>query len=298
MHNSFLSIIKWKKLVHVVVVQFLFKYCFLYGYGFKTKLSFVDLGVLSLSTITIIASGYLLGYYLRNRTSKRLVFSSKDALMLSLIFGVTGLGLGIYLSIYIEKPFYSIIQILSLAGLILFFNIVRKKTFFSNISEGILKVLCVLIVWWFDYPIKLNSAQANTFFFLQLLTIFYLSYSFLGNIVREVLLDIVKIDSHYIKKYKTLPIVLGRKRAKSVIVTISVFILFATIAFLVLYVKDDFIFGVIFLFNTVPQLWFIKQLMGVNTSKEYQKFIKISNLVYLLAVISIPIIAIYLKYVI
>ncbi|OSY89209.1 hypothetical protein WH52_00715 [Tenacibaculum holothuriorum] len=298
MFDSFLSIIKWKKLVHIVVVQFLFKYCFLYGYGFETKLTFVDLGVLSLSTITILASGYLAGYYLRYKSNKHLVFSSKDALALSVIFGVTGVALGIYLSVFIGKPYYSIIQFISLFGAILYFKLVRKKTFFNNIMEGVLKVLCVLIVWWFDYPIELNAAQANTFFYLQLITIFYVTYSFLGNILREILIDIININNDYIKKHKTLPIVLGRKRAKNIILTVSIFILFATVAFALLVVKDKFILGVIFLFGTVPQLWFIKRLMGVNTSIEYQKFMKVSNLVYILAVVSIPIIAIYFKYVI
>lgn len=297
MINSFLSIIKWKKLTHIVIIQFLFKYCFLCGYGFKTKLSFVDLGILSLSTITILASGYLYGYYLKFNNN-RVIFSTKHAKYLSYFFAVISIILGTYLSFYIQKPFYTIIQILALTLVILFFKFIRTKTFFNNLAEGGLKVLSILIVLWFDYPIELTQEQANTFFYLQIITIFYAIYSFLGNIVREIIKDIITINEDYIKKHKTLPIVLGRKRAKNVILTISIIILFSTVAFGILLVNDTFILSIIFLFGTIPQLWFINDFLKTNTALEFKKIMKITNTVYILAVLSVPIIAIYFKYVI
>ena len=67
MTKIFLNIIKWKNLLYIAFIQFLFKIFFLHGYGFKTKLSFFDLFLLQVSTVGVLSAGFLINYYVKKK---------------------------------------------------------------------------------------------------------------------------------------------------------------------------------------------------------------------------------------
>ncbi|CAL2103006.1 conserved membrane protein of unknown function [Tenacibaculum sp. 190130A14a] len=298
MLTHFLNIIKWKNLLHITVVQFMLKYCFLYGYNFETKLSFVDLILLSITTTSILASGYLYSYYIDNKKRYMEIFSKDHAVNIAMIFGIVGVFLGTYLSFFVGKPYYSFIFIIALFALISYYKTVRTKTFFSNIVNSFIRIFSALLVWWFDYPVSLDSLQLDLFFQVEVIAMSFIAYSFFANIIRGILYNIKYIDKDHQKKQQTLPVLLGRKRAKNIANAILIGLLILTVVILVLFIKDKFIKAIIFITVIVPQLWLIYHLSSVDTPKQYESLFKKSNIAYYFTFLSVPLFTYYFKYVI
>lgn len=294
---AFFNIIRWKELLYFIFLLFLFKFCFLYGCGFKTTLSFLDLSILSLSTTFIIGTGYLTNYYKRKQGKKN-VFPLDKIKTSVIFFSISGISLGVLLSFKINKPYYSFIFLCCLIATLIYANNTKKKTFLNSIGRAFLKPFIILIVLWFDAPINLNTSQWDLFFKLQSIAIVYVIISFLSNFYREIIIDINKINYDYVRKNTTLPVILGRKRAKStaliIVITVSIIILYFSIT----YIKNKILLLAIFFLGTVPELFIIYLLMNASSSNSYKFIYRVSNIAYLLAIFSVPIVTYYFKYVI
>lgn len=299
MYGSFINIIQLKRLLYFSFVLFLFKFCFLYGYGFKTALSFFDLGILTFSFISLFAAGYLFNYYHRKVNSKKKKpFPLKKAKTLSLVFSAISLILGVLLSLKIQKPLYIFIFIFGVIITYTYSKSAIKKTFLNNLIQSFLIPFAIICLWWFDAPVNLSSPQWDLFFKLQLATILYACVSFLSNLVRVLIIDIKNVDKDHFNKHHTIPILLGRKRAKNIILAISIFTCFFVFSLAILFADIKYIYLTIIILGTIPELYFIYHLMKASTKNDFIKLYKITNIVYMLGILSIPIIAYYFKYVI
>lgn len=297
MLSTFFNIIHWKELLYFIFLLFLFKFCFLYGYGFKTTLSFFDLSLLALSSVFIIASGYLTNYFKRKQGIKN-VFPLQEIKVAIIVFAFLGFFLGVLLSFKINKPSYSFIFLFCLIATILYAINTKKKTFIDSIGKSFLKPFIILVVLWFDAPISLTPSQWDLFFKLQAIAIVYIIISFLGNIVREIVIDINKINNDYSRKNSTLPVLLGRKRAKNIALVLSILVSFIVIYFSITFLKSKYLLLSVLLLVTLPELIFIYYLIQASTQKNFKFLYKISNIAYLLGILSVPIVTYYFKYVI
>ncbi len=294
---NFLNIIHWKRLLYFAFLLFLFKFCFLNGYGFETTLSFYDLSVLAISGMLILASGYLFNYFYRKQ-GKRVKFSVEKAKKYAIVFAIFGLILGFLLSFKIQKPGYSLIFIFCYTFTYFYSKTVRIKTFFSNILKSFIKSFVILFVCWFDFPKDLSSLQWDLFFKLQAIILLYVVISFLSNIVREIIIDINNLNYDNTNKHKTLPILLGRNRAKNIALAITIFVCLIVFIVIVIYVKNTYLLTIIIFLATIPELFLIYHLMTASNAGDYKFIYKISNITYFLGVLSVPIISYFLKYVI
>ncbi|RBW55687.1 hypothetical protein DS884_15110 [Tenacibaculum sp. E3R01] len=298
MTKIFLNIIKWKNLLYIAFIQFLFKMFFLHGYGFKTKLSFFDLFLLQLSTVGVLAAGFLINYYARKKEVKFPKYPIQKAKKTGIIIALASVFIGFILSFNINKPYYGFIGVFNMCVIALYSLYVLKKTIFTNIINSFIKAYSVLLVWWCDLPVNLTTEQWDLLFKFQLITIFYISLSFMGNIVRESIKDIININHDYTYNHQTIPIVLGRRRTKTMILIISILTSIVVLGFAISFIQNKFILSTILLLGTFPELYFIYYLLSARSDNDYKALLKKSNIVYTLAVISIPIIAYYFKYVI
>lgn len=298
MIKLFFDIIQWKELLYLSFVLFLFKFCFLYGYGFETALSFTHLGLLAFSGACILASGHLINYAYRKKGKKRVKFPIKKAKKYSYVTSLVGVFLGAFLCYKIGEPSYIIIFILSIIAVLVYSRTVIKKTFINNLVKAFLKSSIILLVLWFDTPINLSISQWNLFYLLETVIISYFILSFLSNIVREIVIDFNNINTDNAKKHNTLPIVLGRRRAKKIAIIIAVIGCLFVFSFAIINLKNTFILTIILLFGTLPELIFIYFLLIASSDKDYRFLYKLTNLIYFLSIISIPLLAYYFKYVI
>ncbi len=293
MTHPLLNIIKWKKLLYIVATQFLFKKYFLTDQGFQTKLSYFQFLLLSLATISVLASGYLTNYSVRKRHRKHLKIPIKKATLgaiISGVFGVLSCGLVSYI---VEEPSYILIGVVVIAIVTMYSLQVTKKSFFSNIINSFIKAFSVLIVWWYDTPVGLTDKQWDIFFKLQLIALLYIFLFFIGNIVRETIKDVINIDYDLSQNHKTIPILLGRNKAKYSALFISFMGSLIVFGAALLFIRSPFILITIFIFGIIPQSFFIFHLIKIKSYDEYKKILIMSDLVYISALISIPIMAYY-----
>ncbi len=297
MNNAILNIIQWKRIAFFVFILFLFKFCFLYGYGFKTTLSFLDLSLLSISSVFLLSSGYLTSFFYRNQRKKISInlLKIKRAAWVLLFLGIF---IGAYFFIKIQKPWYLLVFII--CPTIAYFYSQKNiyKTFFNNIITSVIVSFSILMLWWFDTPINLTQEQWSLFFKLQFVVVIYSILYFLSSIILEIITDIVNINQDNLNKESTLPILLGRKRAKNITLLIAILVCLFIFTIAVLQIKNKFILTTILFLGTIPQLYFIYHLINASSTSDYIKLYIIIKRIVLLAVLSVPIIAYYFKYVI
>ncbi|TDQ25548.1 UbiA prenyltransferase family protein [Tenacibaculum caenipelagi] len=299
MNNTFFSIIQWKKIVYFILILFLFKFCFLCGYSFKTTLSFFDLGLLSISSALLLASGYLISFFYRNQQKKSKISIPLEKVKInSSYLLILGVSVGFILSFKIHKPWYGLIFILCPIAVILYSKNNPIKNFFSGIITSFLKPFAVLSLWWFDFPTNLSPSQWNLFFKLQMVTMLYVLISFLGNISREIIVDIINTNEDNIHNQKTLPILLGRKRAKNIALALSIITWVLIFSIAITFIKNRFIFSTIILLGNIPQLYYIYLLINASDIKNYKFLYTVNQFIFLLALASIPVVGYYFKHVI
>lgn len=284
-------------LLYIVLLQFMFKICFLHNLGFKTHLSFYYFALLSISTVSILASGYFISFYVRYKQSKTEGILAKKAFIGAIVAGVIGVSLGTYISFHIEKPWYSLIALISTVVITLYAYFNPKRNFLSTLLNPCVKALSILVVWWFDTPLNANEVQWEVYYKFELVAVFYIGLSVIGNIVRQIIKDIVNINYHHASKYNTIPVLLGRRRAKSAALTITIVGCIVLFSFAITFVKNKFILATIFFMGTIPELVLIYFLMNARSEKDFKNVLKVADGVYLLTVISIPLVAYYFRYV-
>ncbi|MCG8859430.1 hypothetical protein [Tenacibaculum finnmarkense] len=293
MINTLLKVIRWKLLLYFSIVFFLFKYCFLYGYGFETILSFFDAAILTSALLLLIASSYLVVFYKGKQLGKAnffLPYSKKYAI----IFGVLGLILSSFLCFKIERPSYSFLFLIFFSIIIRYSKKIIEKTFMSNILRPFLRSFFVLFVCWLDRPINISSTtQLDLFFKLQIILSIYIISAFLTNIVRGIIIDIINYDRK--SKNETLPFLLGRNRAKKTVIIITIITCFSLLLIPFLYIENLYVRLLVLSLTVFYRLFFYYYLLGASTTSNYTFLLKILNISFVLSFLSIPILSYYLK---
>ncbi|MCD8411811.1 UbiA prenyltransferase family protein [Tenacibaculum finnmarkense] len=293
MISTLFKVIRWKLLLYFAIVFFLFKYCFLYGYGFETILSFFDAAILTSALLLLIASSYLVVFYKGKQLGKAnlfLPYSKKYAI----IFGVLGLILSSFLCFKIERPSYSFLFLIFFSIIIRYSKKIIEKTFMSNILRSFLRSFFVLFVCWLDRPINISSTtQLDLFFKLQIILSIYIISAFLTNIVRGIIIDIINYDRK--SKNETLPFLLGRNRAKKTVIIITIITCFSLLLIPFLYIENLYVRLLILSLTVFYRLFFYYYLLGASTTSNYTFLLKILNISFVLSFLSIPILSYYLK---
>ncbi|CAL2080947.1 conserved membrane hypothetical protein [Tenacibaculum dicentrarchi] len=294
MINTLLKVIRWKLLLYFAFVFFLFKYCFLYGYGFETILSFFDAGILTSALLLLIASSYLVIFYNEKQIGKANNIFLPYSKIYAVSFGLLGFFLSTLLCFKIEKPSYSFLFLIFFSIIISYSKKIIEKTFMSNILRPFLRSFFMLFVCWFDMPINTTSAtQFELIFNLQIILSIYIIAFFLTNIVRGIIIDIINYDNK--SKNETLPFLLGRNRAKKTALIITVFICFNFLLIPFLYVENTYIRLLILSLTVFYSLFFYYYLLRASTTSNYIFLLKTLNIGFVLTFLSIPILSYYLK---
>ncbi|SEB39380.1 UbiA prenyltransferase family protein [Tenacibaculum sp. MAR_2009_124] len=295
--SRFLTIIHWKKLLYLIVLQLLFKVCFLHNLGFETTLSFFSFSLLSIATVSMLASGYLISYFNKNKNDKLLEEIAKKAYNYGVVSAFISAALGVFISFYIGKPYHSLIGITTAGSLLFYLHKNPEKGLFSILLGPCVKAISIFIVWWFDTPVNATNHQWEVYYNFQLIAVFYIALSVIGNIVHQIIIDIVNINDDFASKTNTLPVLLGRRRAKSIALFLTIIGSIFVLGFAITCIENKFILSIILFMGTMPELCLIYFIMNAHLEKDFRKVLKVSSFVYLLTLISIPLVAYYFRYV-
>lgn len=218
----------------ICYIQFLIHFVLFKSLKISSIISFVDFLLICLATIFITAAGNIINDIkdvVADRINRpdRLIVTSKialeDAKWHYRILNVIGLFLGVIVGLRLEKP--SLFFMFLVPSLLLYFYAAFLKAIplLGNVTIALLVAFAVLILGFVELRIAdLNSNEVEAWIVLTGLG----SFAFILNLIREIVKDIIDIRGDYKQGIKSLPIVLGIARSR----TIALVLLFVTLAML------------------------------------------------------------------
>ena len=268
--------IEWNRVLHLVFIVFLTKYCFLYGFGYDTALSFIDISLFALSCGFFYKATLLLSYFFKSKSKKIKPYLSTIKYT-SIVFLLIGFVFGIYFSFKIQKPYFSILFVFACILALIYSKFAKEKSFLNNIIRSFLIPFTIFCVLLLDTPIDLSSKEWETFLDLQFIIIMYLILTFINSLHEDNLLDFCSIKNDNANNLETLPVLLGRKRAKNLSLVFTIFIGVILVFLTVCHINTPYLFNVFLFLNIVPYLFTTYLLINATTTSDYIKLVKIST---------------------
>lgn len=289
----FLKLIRYKNLLMVLLTMVLTKYALLESHSSNTLLSHFNFIILTTAVLLITASGYIINDIFDietdkiNKPSKLFLdknFSIKKAWSFYILLNVFGLALGIFVSIATNTPLNSLYFIVT--AIILFFY---SKSFkkIALIGNLIVSFLCALVIFLVsEFKFIGTNLESSSKISSDLIIAIYLFFSFTITLIREIIKDIEDVNGDLKIKAKTLPIVIGRKRASHVAFFFSS-ILLIFLLLVLQFIRSEYLFlgyGIIFLL--LPLLYFMYKLWFAETKKDFSSLSNQMKIIMLFGILS------------
>ena len=235
----------------------------------------IKLFLLSSSTIMIAAAGYIINDYydikidyvnkpdkvvVGKLVKRRIVLFSHAAL------NVLGIGLGLYLSLYV-----GIINFLAGFSLWIYSNQLKRKPFIGNFVIASLTGLSIVVVAVYY--------QRNVTLLMN-----YVVFAFSINLVREVIKDMEDLRGDMRFGSKTLPIVWGLRKTKYFLY--SLIALFVVTLFYLSHQLQNEILNIFFLLLIVPIIYLIYLLYKADSQRRFHRLSSFCKLLMLAGICS------------
>ncbi|MBD0831691.1 geranylgeranylglycerol-phosphate geranylgeranyltransferase [Aestuariibaculum sediminum] len=227
---KYLKLIRWQNLIMIVITQLLIKYAFLDPFGVATSLDVTGITVLIVSTLCIAAAGNIINDICDvetdtiNKPNKVLIgksISEKTAYNLFIILNVTGVGLGYYLAASVNRNAFLGIFVIISALLYIYATYLKQLALIGNLVISSLVSCSILIVGVFELIPVITPENQNIQLVIFKIIFKYVGFAFVINLLREIVKDIEDEQGDREAKMKTLPIVLGRKTTKNIVIILS-----------------------------------------------------------------------------
>ncbi|MBL7110588.1 MAG: geranylgeranylglycerol-phosphate geranylgeranyltransferase [Bacteroidales bacterium] len=242
----FFKLIRYKNLLIIAATQYLMRYCIVWPIirvnGFELQLDNLHFFLLVLSSMLITAAGYVINDYfdtktdMLNRPSTVLVgkqISRRTAMFIHIMLNIAGIGLGIYLSVKIGILALGVAYILA-SGILWFYSTTYKRQFLiGNLIVSIFTGVVPFVVVLFEVPL-LNEAYRDILleYNINFNGLFawvggFAFFAFLSNLVREIIKDVEDFEGDLAFGRNTLPVILGIKITKLIIIVLILSNIFA-----------------------------------------------------------------------
>ena len=298
----FLKLIRYKNLLMVLLTMVLTKYALIDSFIQNSYLSNLEFSILVLSVVLITAGGYIINDIFDietdiinkpNNIFIDVTFSKTNAWKIYIILTLLGLIFGVYLSFNKHLSYHSLYFFVTIIGLFTYSKYLKSKVLLGNILVSILCALVIYIIYSFDFRVVKNTLlengsneSINNLQFGKSFTYFYVLFSFLTTLIREIIKDIEDINGDLKINAKTLPIVFGRKRAAKVAFFISsILLVFLLIILQFLGNKPLFLsYGILLIL--LPLLYFLYKLWYAERKKDYTKLSALMKIIMLFGILS------------
>ncbi|NNC45982.1 MAG: geranylgeranylglycerol-phosphate geranylgeranyltransferase [Winogradskyella sp.] len=299
--TAFFQLIRWKNLLLIAITQYLIKYGlldpFIDDYGVLVTLNHFGFLILVIATVCIAAAGYVINdiYDVEadkiNKPEKVIVGKSlteRTCTTLFIVLNIIGVVLGYYLSHVVGKNGYFIIFFVSSALLYIYATYLKQILLVGNIIISILVAFSLLVVGIFELlpVITPSNSQIQTVFFKIILD--YAIFAFAINLLREIVKDIQDIDGDHKLDMRTLPIVLGRKRASDIAFVLSILLTGGIVYYIITFLFKQQIVVAYFLIMVIAPLIFTSiKLHTSDTKKDYALISNLLKVIMLTGILSI-----------
>lgn len=293
----FLNLIRWKNLLMIALVQVLIKYALFKPFNIDVTLDVFGFLLLVIATLCIAAAGniindiYDIDTDLINKPDKVIVsksISETKAFNLFLVLTIVGVCIGFYLSNLIDKTEFSALFIFTSALLYVYSTSLKQTFLIGNIVVSVLVAMSIIIVGLFDLLPVITPENQQTQLTIFKILLYYALFAFIINLLREIIKDIEDIEGDTKAEMRTLPIIIGKKRATFFVFILSLIPLFAIIFYVITFLyKQQIAVGYFLLFVAAPLLYFTIKIIGVQTKKELHHLSDTLKLIMLFGVLSL-----------
>lgn len=289
---DFLKLIRCKNLFMVLLTLILTKYFLLDSIVPNNNFSILYFVIFSLSVLFISAFGYVINDYfdvktdLINKPTKVYVtkiISKKDAFKISLILAIIGLTLGSVVSYLMLKTKLVSIYIFVIVSLYFYSNYLKKIAVLGNLLVAILCALPIFLLFLFIIGDNYIIYQ-NILFCYPILI--YLLFAIGITFIRELIKDIEDVNGDLKIKAKTLPIIIGRKRAANIAFFFSFLLLVICIRGLLVLQKNTGILLYSIIFIILPLLFFLYKLWSAKSKKDFTLLSNLLKIILFFGILS------------
>jgi 4-hydroxybenzoate polyprenyltransferase len=295
---SILHLIRYKNLLMVFLSMFLTKYFLIESFISTPLLSDIDFIILTISILLITMGGYLINdiYDIEsdkiNKPDKvyiTTIISIKNGQFLYFLTSITGLILGLYLSVNKNLNHLSGYFIVTVIILFVYTKILKKLPLIGNVIVALLVSLPIFLVYEFDHSmISIKDIFDNLF--LSIIIFFYLLFAFLTTLIREIIKDLQDIKGDNKLKLKTLPIMIGKKRTINFLIFLSFLLQLLLLLVLIDSFKNDQ-YLILFFLITLSLLvaYLIYKLRVPFKNNQYQLLSSLMKIIMLVGVLSMTV---------
>ena len=292
---SFFQLIRYKNLLMVLLTMILTKYALINSFISDPSLTSIDFIILSLSILFITAGGYIINdlYDIEADTINKPLkvyisksISKKNAWFIYLLSSTLGVSLGIYLSIIKNIDFLSFYFFGTTLLLFLYSVLLKKQVFIGNLCISLLVTLPIYLLYKFDSN-NITISNILQYFFLSIAVFYYMFFAFLTTMIREIIKDIEDINGDYIVKLKTLPILIGKTRARNISIFLSVvLLLFLFLVSSNYFISKKYFLGTIMLMISIIVVYFIFKSWNATTKKQFHYLSNLMKLIMFIGILS------------
>jgi len=294
---SYLKLIRPLNLLFIAITQCSIKYGLFETMDVNVALSNFQFGLLLFATICVAAGGNVINDIFDrsidkiNKPNRQIIgkkIGEKAGYNYYIILNVLGVGAGFYLANTLGKPGLAAVFIVVSALLYLYSSQFKGLLVAGNLLVSVLVAFSLLILILFDiYPAINTDEMAQQVAASKVILLYSLAAFFL-NFIREIVKDIQDINGDKNGDLRTLPIVLGRERAKNIAFALGVIALVAILYFMyaTLYNFKTALYYFFFAL-AAPLLFFCIKTWNAETEKDYGVLSLILKIIMGLGVISI-----------
>ena len=292
---SFFYLIRYKNLLMVLLTMILTKYALINSFISDPSLTSIDFIILSLSILCITAGGYIINDLFDieadtiNKPLKVYIsksISKKNAWVIYLLSSTLGIILGIYLSVIKNSDFLSFYFIGTTLLLFLYSVLLKKLVFIGNLCISLLVALPIYLLYKFDSN-NITISNILQYFLLSKAIFYYMFFAFLTTMIREIIKDIEDINGDYMVKLKTLPILIGKTRARNISIFLSiVLLLFLFLVSSNYFISNKYFLGIIMLMLSTVVVYFIFKSWIATTKKQFQYLSNLMKLIMFIGILS------------
>lgn len=290
---SFLKLIRYKNLLMVLLTMVLTKYAVIDAIENLDKFNDFQFLLLIIAVLCITAAGYIINdiYDIEadklNKQGRNLVgsyFTKKSAWFLYFLFNSLGLGFGIYLSIHNHANDLIWVFVSSIVLLFLYSLYFKKVPILGNFIIALLCGFTIFITYAFQNTFATSDLDSHVFLYKTIIV--YIFFSVITTFIREIIKDIEDVDGDLKINAKTLPILLGRKRAANFAFFFSA-ILLVFLLIILQYLKEEVLFltyGIVLIL--LPLSYFMYKLWFSESKKDFSKLSNWMKIIMLFGIIS------------
>ena len=249
------------------------------------------------ATLSIAAGGYIINdiFDVRtdtiNKPTKLIVGKSleeRQAYNAFIAFMFVGVCLGLYVSNHVQKPGLAAVFVIFSALLYIYASYLKQAFIVGNIVVSFLVACSLLIVGIFDlFPVTTELNQFTQA--LALRKVFdYSVFAFMINLLREIVKDIEDLKGDREAGMKTLPIVLGKEKATTLVSFLSVIPLIGVTYYVLTYLyKQQLVVSYFLVFIIAPLLMMTIKSFYAKSPKDFSHLSKLLKFIMLTGVLSL-----------